>query len=329
MRLRIFFRFIIETTLKSLFGIDATKYRVSSEMGLLGVLSAYFGVVEAQGRGCLHVHMLLWLKNAPNADEMVRLLREEGFRNQIKEYIQNTIRTHLDGFNEQYVQSHPRETGVTYSRPPNTSAPDWDDKTITMERKLARAYQVHVCKQSTCLRTNNKGETICKRGAPWPLHDETVVHPNGAVDLKRSYEYLNGYSPGALVNDRCNNDLKVITNGEETRGAGWYLTKYQLKGPNKTYNVSGMLASALLYHQQHFPMANSLREQNRLLIYRCFNVLNRQTELSGPQVISHLMGWGDSFQSHHYVPVYWSQLATAIKRRYPYLTINSEEIRER
>ena len=71
MRLRIFFRFIIETTLKSLFGIDATKYRVSSEMGLLGVLSAYFGVVEAQGRGCLHVHMLLWLKNAPNADEMV------------------------------------------------------------------------------------------------------------------------------------------------------------------------------------------------------------------------------------------------------------------
>ena len=40
-------------------------------MGIFGYVGGYFGVVEAQGRGSLHVHMLLWLKYAPNADEFV------------------------------------------------------------------------------------------------------------------------------------------------------------------------------------------------------------------------------------------------------------------
>jgi hypothetical protein len=62
-----------------------------------------------------------------------------------------------------------------------------------------------------------------------------------------------------------------------------------------------------------------LREQNRLLIYRCFNVLNRQAELSAPQVMSYLMNWGDKFTSHQYVSVYWGQLSNALKKVFPFL----------
>jgi hypothetical protein len=62
-----------------------------------------------------------------------------------------------------------------------------------------------------------------------------------------------------------------------------------------------------------------MRDQNRLLVYRCFNALNQQNELSGPQVISYLMGWGDVFRSHRFAPVYWTQLAQALKRHYPLL----------
>jgi hypothetical protein len=63
----------------------------------------------------------------------------------------------------------------------------------------------------------------------------------------------------------------------------------------------------------------SLREKNRLLIYRCFNILNRQAELSGPQVISYLMNWGDHITSHQFVSVYWGQLANALTLVYPSL----------
>ena len=43
-------------------------------------MNGYFGVVEARGRGSLHMHFLIWLKIAPNADEMVELLSEPEFR---------------------------------------------------------------------------------------------------------------------------------------------------------------------------------------------------------------------------------------------------------
>jgi hypothetical protein len=44
-----YFFFIINTVLRTLFGIDATKDNVLSKPGILGVLNAYFSVVEAQG----------------------------------------------------------------------------------------------------------------------------------------------------------------------------------------------------------------------------------------------------------------------------------------
>ena len=60
-----FFHFIIGVILTDLFGVHVTKYQVHSEMGVLGEVSAYFGTVESQGRGTLHLHLLIWLKNTP------------------------------------------------------------------------------------------------------------------------------------------------------------------------------------------------------------------------------------------------------------------------
>ena len=107
--------------------------------------------------------------------------------------------------------------------------------------------------------------------------------------------------------------------GKDTKNVTGYLTNYQNKDPLKSYNMSALLGSALMYHQNHLPQQDSLREQNQLLIYRCFNVLNRQAELSGPQVISYLMNWGDRFISHQYVSIFWTQLASALNQVHPSL----------
>lgn len=312
-----FFNFIIHTTLETLLSIRASKRHVESHMGIFGLVNAYFGVIEAQGRGSLHVHFLLWLKHAPNAEETLELLTQERFREKIVQYINHNIRTHLDGFDERYVENSDHERHLTYSRPPDPHHSNWQTEIEDMEWKLARAYQVHVCKTSTCLRKDREGQLTCKRRAPWPLVEKTVVHANGVLDLRRSYQFLNGYSPAILVCLRCNNDLKLVVYGNETKGIARYLTNYQNKDPSKSYNMSALLGSALMYHQTHSTHLESLREQNRLLIYRCFNVLNRQAELSGPQVMSYLMNWNDRFNSHQYVSVYWGQLASALKRVYP------------
>jgi len=57
-------------------------------------------------------------------------------------------------------------------------------------------------------------------------------------------------------------------------------------------------------------------------------MLNRQVEQSAPQVISYLMGWGDSFCSHRYVPVYWSALERAVKQVHPELNQRCETVEE-
>ena len=48
-------------------------------MGVLGHVAAYFGLVESQGRGTLHLHLLMWLANTPTTDEIHNLLKTADF----------------------------------------------------------------------------------------------------------------------------------------------------------------------------------------------------------------------------------------------------------
>ena len=313
-----FFKFIIQTTLECLCCVQASNCQVEFKMGIFGLVNGYFGVVEAQGRGSLHVHMLLWLKNTPNADEMLELLWQPQFHEKIVTYISFNIWTHLDGFDKEYMQNNGRQSHISFLRPPNPCQSNWQGERSTMECNLARAHQVYVCKKWTCLCKNQQGKSICKRRAPWPLVDKTIVHASGVLDLHQSYQFLNRYSLAILISLRCNNDLKVIIYGEDTKNIGGYLTNYQNKDLSKSYNMLALLGSVLSYHQSHLPQLETFCEQNWLLIYWCFNVLNQQAELSGPQVMLYLMNWNDHFTSHQYVSVYWVQLVNVLKESYQF-----------
>jgi len=68
-----FFHFDIKLIIQSLFGIDSSRQRVSTSIGIFGEVVSYIGVIESQNRGTLHLHMIMWLKDTPPADEMRRL----------------------------------------------------------------------------------------------------------------------------------------------------------------------------------------------------------------------------------------------------------------
>jgi len=307
-----YFNFIVNTTLETLFGIKKQGPQTNSKVGVLGPLKGYFGVVEAQGRGSFHVHMLLWLANTPNAEEMHEKLQEECFREQIQTYINANVCTHLDDLGEQDIKSMLRNSELPYSRPPDPQQADWAEKTHQLECQLVRSQQVHTCSIGTCLRRIN-GHFTCKRKAPWPLSDENYVDNRGNWGLKRTYGYINGYCPLLLTTMRCNNDLKINTNGADTKDVAFYITAYATKKQNKTHNLSALMASAMPYHTANL-LYEDIRERNRLLLYRCINVINRETELSGPQVASYLMGYGDTFTSHNYAPLYTSSLFSTVRQ---------------
>ncbi|KAF8809589.1 hypothetical protein BYT27DRAFT_7209910 [Phlegmacium glaucopus] len=43
----------------------------------------------------------------------------------------------------------------------------------------------------------------------------------------------------------------------------------------------------------------------------------QQREFSGPEIMSYLMGWGDRFESHHYIAIYSDVIVSSLKNKYP------------
>ncbi len=127
---------------------------------------------------------------------------------------------------------------------------------------------------------------------------------------------MNGLVPAILVNARCNNDGKLLTNGREMRNVSFYVTTYALKKQAQNYNLSAIFACAYAYHMECFPVADDLRHQQRLLLFRLCHAINHEQELSAPMVISYLMGWGDTYRSHKYSSIYWSSFVGKLLKHF-------------
>jgi hypothetical protein len=303
-----------------LFGIKRTRDHIESNTGLLGQVAAYYGVVEAQGRGSLHVHMLLWLKNTPNADELQVLLKKmKIFGSESFNICLQTYELMQMDSPKTLFASIEREPQLAYSRPLDPYSPHWKEECMQLERRVVRSQQIHTCTTNTCLRLNRYGRVKCKRRAPWPLSNRDRLDETGRWFAKRFLQYLNTYCPPITLTLKCNNDIKLITNGSETKDAAWYCTTYQTKKQQKSYNTSALMAKTLLYHNEHSEYIDDLRDRNRLLLFRCYQNINNEVELSGQQIMRYLMGKGDTFRSHHYPHLYWSSLANYLLKHFPNL----------
>jgi Helitron helicase-like domain at N-terminus len=324
-----FFHFIIQTILETLLQIRITNYKVLGEMGILGRVSAYFGTVESQGRGTLHLHILIWLENTPNADEIKEMLKTEDFRAKVAAYIRANLRAYLPGLESvESVNMIPREPEIAWSRPPDPDAEDYDRQLESMELRLARTEQIHTCKQNQCLITDKHGVHRCKRRAPFECSSEDYIDESGKWGSKRLYGYVNGWIPGILTNVRCNNDGKLLTNGENTKNITFYITMYTAKKQGKTHNLSAILAKGFTYHYNHPnpKYLNNLQDDQRLFLFRLLQAINREQEIAAPMVISYLMGWGDVYRSHTYSPIVWPSFVRALLKEFPTLSHYSRSV---
>jgi len=67
-------------------------------VGIFGKISAYYGTVEAQGRGTLHLHLLLWLESAPRVAEFVdRMTHDARYRTDVLSFLEEHIRLQFPG----------------------------------------------------------------------------------------------------------------------------------------------------------------------------------------------------------------------------------------
>ena len=142
------------------------------------------------------------------------------------------------------------------------------------------------------------------------------ISPDGRYKPQRTIAYMNNFCPAISVILSCNNDIKLLTNGSDTKDCMWYSTTYQSKKQGKNHNVSALMAKSMLYYETHRGDVSDILDRNRLLIFRCQHTLNWEMELLAPQVIAYLMRWGDSICSHRYVPLYWSSLQSQLTMKF-------------
>jgi hypothetical protein len=68
------------------------------EKGVLGPIKAYFGTVENQGRGSLHLHILMWLDHDLTPSQLRESVQNEEFRSGLLSYLEDIIKQDLSSF---------------------------------------------------------------------------------------------------------------------------------------------------------------------------------------------------------------------------------------
>ncbi len=209
---------------------------------------------------------------------------------------------------------------VSYSRPVHPESHNYMERSRADEQGLARSLQVHKCGWEQCWKMTKKGR-VCKRRAPFPLSEDAWINENGDWGPHRVFPWLNSWSPSIMQCVRCNQDIKLVTNGVETKDITWYITKYMDKPvpDDEKQSPSVILAATLEIHREHDAHIESYRDSNKKLMQRMAHSLNRNRAMGGPQIMMYLMGYGDKFLSHHYSPIYWSGVRIALTRTFPEL----------
>ena len=325
-----YFHFIIDAILETLFKVKTTKYKVTASKGILGEVDAYFGMKEVQGRGTIHLHVLIWLKNTPSPDQLQFLLRQDSFRDKIKEYLSANVRAYLPGMeNGESISRTASGRNVAYARPPNPDSTRYASEVRKLETQLACVEQVHACKLRRCLVLDRKtGRYDCKRRATFECAEEEFVLEDGRCGPKRLYGFVNAWNPAVLVNARCNNNVKFLTNGSDTKNISFYITMYATKKQGRSYNLSSVMAEGLAYHVLH-PNAtyiDDLRKQQSQLLFRLGHAINRRQEIAATMAITYLMGRSDALRSHLYTPIYWSAFVAHFISSEQYAQLTAMEV---
>lgn len=318
----LFFHVMVEAALDALFGIKVdARGHIERRSGILGRVRYYVGAVESQNRGTLHLHILFWLEDSPSPTEMKAALQSEEFRTRVAHFISSVLRADVQHKTDTQVRAMRVDRDAGYARPLDPrKEPRWRALWERETPSLARSLQFHNCSRVTCLILRH-GTWVCKRRAPWVCSQAAWVKATGEWGPERYCAFFNTWSPVLMHTLFCNHDLQLTLYGAHSQKVIWYISAYTGKKQTNYKNVSALLARTLMWHQadaQLHGTGDPLR-RNKLLLERCANALSRNRELSAPEVINYLMGWGDTIVSNQYSILYWDSAEIALCQAFPEL----------
>jgi hypothetical protein len=259
-----------------------------ADMGILGDVSNYFGVVESNGRGMLHLHTLVWLRGNLGFSQLRdRILMDQDFVGRMIGFLESIIVHSLHK-----PDSSPKKTASRVAPSPTTSELDSEfaEKLFLDSNAVARTRQLHSRRHSaTCFKYCRRGSaSSCRFGMPRGLLDASKIDEYGVVHLARNHAWVNPWNPSIASCIRSNHDISWIPTMSKSLSLLYHITNYATKddvSPGQMVTKAALLKQAIdRARSTSIPsLADSrLRERGMdKFALRCFNSLSQDREVSG------------------------------------------------
>lgn len=305
-----FFNVYMKAFIKAILGYDERSKR--GDHGILGKVKAYYGTVEAQGRGTLHCHMMIWVEGGLNPDEIKKKVIEDNdtdFEQRFVSFIDDTIDTDLIADPDPDIPSY---------HPCTVRGPLSDDIASIQKDKhllvLRCQYHTH---SKTCYKYDPH-QCRFELGENKELRPITVVDPEtGEIRLQCLHGLVNNFNETILTALRCNMDIKYIGSGVSAKAVVFYITDYITKSQLHAHVAYAALELAYKKLGETSPGDDSITIRAKRLLQHCAYLLISHQEMSAQQVVSYLMDFEDHFTSHRYVNIFWTSFEHFINRNDP------------
>ncbi|XP_066919049.1 uncharacterized protein [Clytia hemisphaerica] len=284
-----FFNSMIDSFTTHLLGYN------QSAGGVFGHPSAFYGCIEEQGTGTLHIHMLVWLKGFRAISDLEADLKSETFKENLIKYLEATIK---QGYIGNDVETIPDVdvSEISTKRPTDPSSDNFEKELADDVNKLVKVANTHR-HSFTCYKYRKARE--CRFGFPRELQPETVITEDEIL-LKRTNTIINNFNPILMTSIRSNHDIKFIPSGKDGKSCVFYMTDYATKSQLSTHQMLPLIAASKKVVQAS-NTNSSVVERSKALITKCLNRITTETEISGSHVSHFLLGHTDKKTSHSFI----------------------------
>ena len=304
-----FFNIYLKAFIRAILGCSDAE--VNLDGGILGMVKAHYGCVEAQGRGSLHCHMLIWIEGALNPNEIrERVMKDPTWGQKLLEYLDDTITNIVPADPTPNTANTMDEKHPCALRGPDLSIEDLQLRLASRMKDLHRlAERVQRHRHThTCYKYYKPGEA---RSCRFDLKEENFrptssIDPDtGNVSLRCLDGLVNNFNMTILEVVRNNMDIQFIGSGESAKAMIYYITDYITKSQLKSHVAYAALQLAVKKCELINDGDEDFVLKSKWLLQKCAYAMVSHQEMSAQQVASYLMGYDDHFTSHTFSNLYW------------------------
>ncbi|KNB04282.1 hypothetical protein FOXG_22453 [Fusarium oxysporum f. sp. lycopersici 4287] len=300
-----------------------------------GNVSHYYATVETNDRGALHLHGLLWLHGNLALSDLVRHMADpdEGeYRSKVKSFVDDIFTATLNEALAKEVVECGKKTTVV--EPELIHDAEWLSRAFKREANfIASRCQVHH-HTATCVKYSIKEvlkaglakcrTQLCRFRAPWRLVLETGFTDDGLLEVKRDHHMVNQYNQSMAIGLRHNHDVSMILTRKKGLALIHYICNYTTKLNAPMWKRLALAAELLdLARQQQGGPGNqgttlaststsTIGDETKSFLLRIANRIFTSRELSQPEVLGYLLGFGTDFTNVpawtwvHINSLYWA-----------------------